>query len=231
MNELNNYYEVLELAPGCSQEEIESGYLKAKNAYSQDSAALYSLMSPEECQAMLEMIEEAYGILSSPVKRRDYDIARGFETPTNEFDPRNPANSSVPITESIAATPAAAPSGLVAQAQKNISKIVTTQRFALQYELNPELEQQIETCSEFSGEFLQQIREYKNVDIQRMADMTKVSKQYLVKIENEDLTHLPALVYVRGFVYQYAKCLKLNPDQVATSYIHRIKRLREETGG
>ncbi len=223
MDELNNYYEVLEVSPGCTQEEIESGYLKAKNAYAQDSAALYSLMSHDECQAMLNIIEEAYGILSSPVKRRDYDLARGFES--NRINETiNPMDSSKPFTSGLSRE-------AVAQAHKNISKIVTSQRFALEYEENLDFENQIESCIEFSGSFLQKIREYKNVDVQRMADMTKVSKQYLAKIETEDLSHLPALVYVRGFVYQYAKCLKLNPDLVATSYIQRIKRLREEQSG
>ena len=72
---------------------------------------------------------------------------------------------------------------------------------------------------------LKKIREYKNVDINRMAEMTKVSKTYIQKIEQEDVTNLPALVYVRGFVYQYAKCLKLNPDLVATSYLEHLKSI------
>jgi cytoskeletal protein RodZ len=98
----------------------------------------------------------------------------------------------------------------------------------LDYVKDPQFEQEIENCTEFSGEFLKKIREYRNVDIIRMADMTKVSKTYLQNIEKEDTRNLPALVYVRGFVYQYAKCLKLNPELVATSYLYRLRRLKEE---
>ena len=57
--------------------------------------------------------------------------------------------------------------------------------------------------------------------------MTKISKTYLQYIENEDVEKMPAIVYVRGFVYQYAKVLKLNPDLVANSYLQRIKALKE----
>jgi cytoskeletal protein RodZ len=61
-----------------------------------------------------------------------------------------------------------------------------------------------------------------------MSEMTKVSKTYIKNIEDEDTTRLPAIVYVRGFVYQYAKCLKLNPDLVATSYTYRLKNQKSE---
>jgi cytoskeletal protein RodZ len=85
----------------------------------------------------------------------------------------------------------------------------------------------IEQTTLFDGAFLKKVREYKNVELIRMADMTKVSKTYLRHIEEENTEGLPALVYVRGFVYQYAKCLKLNPDQVATSYLGHLKSAAE----
>ena len=209
MNDLKNYYEILELTPNCSQDEIDQGYIKAKNAYSADSAALYSLMSAEECELMLTHIEEAYDILSSPVKRRQYDEARGFVRSSEEVFEAQRLMPSVDTNKSM---------------HKSITKIVTRQQFTLEYNINPQMEQEIEQTTVFTGEALKKIREYKNVDIQRMADMTKVSKSYLIKIESEDMTHLPALVYVRGFVFQYAKCLKLNPELVATSYVHHIKK-------
>ena len=61
-----------------------------------------------------------------------------------------------------------------------------------------------------------------------MSDMIKVSKTYIRHIEQEQQERLPAMAYVRGFVYQYAKCLKLTPDLVATSYIHHIKSLNSQ---
>jgi cytoskeletal protein RodZ len=61
-----------------------------------------------------------------------------------------------------------------------------------------------------------------------MVEMTRISKTHLIAIENEDISKLPADVYVRGYVYQYAKVLKLNPDQVATSYIVHFKKLKSQ---
>ena len=60
-----------------------------------------------------------------------------------------------------------------------------------------------------------------------MAEMTKVSKTYIKAIEASDYDKLPAEVYARGFVYQYAKCLRLNPDLVATSYIALMRDAKQ----
>ena len=62
-----------------------------------------------------------------------------------------------------------------------------------------------------------------------MAEMTKISKTYIRNIEDDEIAKLPADVYTRGFVYQYAKCLKLNPDVVAKSYIHHLRQLKNPT--
>ena len=107
-----------------------------------------------------------------------------------------------------------------------VSKVQAYKKFGLSYNINSEMEQKIENCTEYTGPFLLEVREYKNVTIERMADMTKISKTYIRNIESDDFSKLPADVYTRGFVYQIAKCLKLNPDLVATSYIHHVRQLK-----
>ena len=73
-----NCYDVLEISSNAAPQEIESAYVRAKNAYSGDSVALYSLMTKDECDAVLEQIEEAYSVIGFPEKRREYDRLRGF---------------------------------------------------------------------------------------------------------------------------------------------------------
>lgn len=208
-----NYYEVLEVAPNASADEIFKAYTTAKTAYNGDSIALYSLLSEEEAHKVLELIEEAYNILSNPTKRKKYNQARGIvvEDETNFMATSKPKEEKE--TES--------------QVMSQMNKLVAKKRYGLEYEQDTEFEKEIEQCSEYTGEFLKRVREYKKVDIARLADMTKISKTYLQYIENEDVEKMPAIVYVRGFVYQYAKVLKLNPDLVANSYLQRIKALKE----
>ena len=61
-----------------------------------------------------------------------------------------------------------------------------------------------------------------------MAEMTRISKTHITALENEDLPKLPADVYVRGYVYQYAKVLKLNPEAVAASFLVNFKKLKNQ---
>ncbi|MCO4794220.1 MAG: helix-turn-helix domain-containing protein [Bacteriovoracaceae bacterium] len=218
-----NYYEVLEVPTDASSEEIHQGYIRAKNAYSQDSLALYSLMSKDECDSILDLIDEAYTIISDPNKRRAYDQARGInQSVRTSSQPERTFANTIQMDEHVLNPK------VDTTTSGNMSKTLAKNRFSLDYDVNEEFESEIEQTTEFTGELLQKIREYKKVDIPRLSDMTKVSKTYIRHIEDEEVDKLPALVYVRGFVYQYAKCLKLNPDLVATSYIFRLKQLKGE---
>jgi len=218
--EKKNYYEVLEVEPLATPSQIEQAYLRARNAYTGDSIALYSLMTRQECDDVLNQIEEAYSVLGFPEKRREYDRVRGF----------NKSRSAI-----IHSMPEELPRDAIQYEdfgsnliEAKVSKITAVKKFGLEYDKDSEMERIIEDCADFTGEFLKKIREYKNVSIERMAEMTKISKLLLNAIENEDLTKLPAEVYVRGYVYQYAKVLKLNPDKVATSFLLHFKKLKSK---
>lgn len=247
LDDKKNYYEILEVESTATLQEIRNAYSRSKNAYSGDSAALYSLMSQDECSKILDQIEDAYSILGTTEKRREYDKARGL----------NQANTQEGFNEKILSRPDYKPQNDLSDmlsnttnthdeiiqenamreefkyqqehSQKNIaavSKVQAYKKFGLNFTPDEDFEQEIENCSEYTGEFLQKIREYKQVTIERMAEMTKISKTYIKNIEADEHSKLPAVVYTRGFVYQYAKCLKLNPDLVATSFIHHIKQLK-----
>ena len=248
--DLKNYYEVLEIPANARSEEIYHSYQRAKSAYSLDSIALYSLMSPEECRNVLELVEEAYSILSDPGKRKRYDEARGLNREFNSMNYNALSDRTPPVrgefnsqkSASVSANPEFTLNSQTTGSDisvnghghsnnsgvntTNVNKLVTQKRFALDYVVNADFEKQIEDETEFTGDFLRKIREYKNLDLDRLSDMTKVSRMYLQGIEMEDFGKLPAPVYVRGFVFQYAKCLKLKPEVVANSYVTRMKKLK-----
>ncbi len=229
MNDLKNYYEVLEIPTSAKSEDIYHSYQRAKFAYSSESLAIYSLISSDECRNILNLIEEAYSILSDPAKRRRYDEARGLNLEFNStsYSPlaqRDPVNVREEFQRPAASSNFQGPS--TSPAASNVTKLVAQNQFALNFVVNTDFEKEIEETIEFSGSFLRKIREYKNLDIQRLCDMTKVSRTHLQDIEAEDFSRLPAAVYVRGFVFQYAKCLKLKPELVANSFIARMKKIK-----
>jgi len=218
--EKKNYYDVLEIDPIASPSQIEQAYLRARNAYTGDSVALYSLMTRQECDDILNQIEEAYSVLGFPEKRREYDRIRGFNKPKSAVIH--------PVAEDKTRDEMHYEDFGSNLIEAKVSKITAIKKFGLEYEKDSEMERIIEDCADFTGEFLKKIREYKNVTLERMAEMTKISKLLLSAIENEDLAKLPAEVYVRGYVYQYAKVLKLNPEKVATSFLLHFKRLKSK---
>lgn len=219
-----NYYEILEVATNAAPSDVYEGFIRAKNAYSQDSLALYSLMTKDECDNIVTLIEEAYSIISDPNKRQQYDEARGITNRYNAFEsgPR-PYQDKMSFKTS---APQSFDPEVRTPSAGSISKIVANSKYQLDYGKNTDMEQFIEQNTEWTGEALRKVREYKKVSIERLAELTKVSKTYLSCLESEDVAKLPAIAYVRGFVYTYAKCLKLNPDLVANSFIIRLKKLK-----
>ncbi len=67
------------------------------------------------------------------------------------------------------------------------------------------------------------MRERRSIEIDEIAGVTKVNPTYLRFLEEERFDDLPAAVYVRGFLKSYARCLGLDPDRVARSYMRRYE--------
>ena len=84
--------------------------------------------------------------------------------------------------------------------------------------------------TEFTGPLLRAVRESQGVDLRDVSQRTKVGRGYLEAIEGDDFGSLPAPVYVRGFVTELAKFLRLDAAQVSRTYIRRYKRHIEERG-
>jgi len=77
---------------------------------------------------------------------------------------------------------------------------------------------------EAPGAHLRHLRLGKSISLHRVADEIKVRASLLAKLEEEDFQHLPAAVYVRGFVIQYARLLGVpQPDTLATAYLSRME--------
>ena len=71
----------------------------------------------------------------------------------------------------------------------------------------------------FTGALLQEIREHRSVDLRDMGNHTKISLMNLRYLEQMAYAELPAPVYVRGFLKEYARFLRLPDKQVADTYM------------
>jgi flagellar biosynthesis protein FlhG len=84
-----------------------------------------------------------------------------------------------------------------------------------------------EAAGEFDGERLRRVRLQRGLELDEIAEVTKVNPTYLRFIEDERFDELPAAVYVRGFVVGYASCLGLDGKRVAKSYMTRYEESRD----
>lgn len=70
------------------------------------------------------------------------------------------------------------------------------------------------------GDELRREREIRGISLKEIAEATKVSQRLLEAIENDDYRYLPAPVFTRGFVREYARYLGLDCDEMVNRYIH-----------
>ena len=74
------------------------------------------------------------------------------------------------------------------------------------------------------GGYLKRCRENRGMTLRDVSNETRIRTTYLEQIENEELSALPAPVYLRGFVLEFARVLGLpDPEAITAIYLDLIK--------
>lgn len=68
------------------------------------------------------------------------------------------------------------------------------------------------------GEELRREREIRGISLKEIADATKISKRFLEALERNDHKTLPAPVFTRGFVREYARYVGLHAEDMVNRY-------------
>jgi len=193
-----NLYELLEIYPGASEEEVRRAVKRIRDWFGADGLACCGACTEEERQEYQRLAEEAHGHLLDRSRRREYDrshFPEGF---------RQAAERSAGVRESIAGT-------------------VTATRDSL-----PEVV--LENDRIVDGAFLGLIRRQRGVELEDISNRAKISVSYLRAIEEERFEDLPASVFVRGFVTEFARFLKIDPARAATDFLAKYERARSAGG-
>ena len=77
---------------------------------------------------------------------------------------------------------------------------------------------------EVNGQTLRRLREARRLTIDELAEATKIRRPYLAAIEEQDLDALPSRVYLRGFLTQIARVLRVDKQKLADGYLAFIAR-------
>ncbi|HZS36092.1 MAG TPA: P-loop NTPase [Polyangia bacterium] len=196
-----NLYEVLEIDPGASDEDIRRAYKRAREMYAHDSMVLCGLFTPERLQVVGQRIEEAYDTLLDPDRRRQHDL---------KLFPEGIPARPTPAT-GVHPTPAAP------RADETPMKVIDAPP-----------EPVIAPDTEFTGDILRRLREARGIDLLEISQRTKVGLGHLRSIEDERWDAMPATVYLRGFLVEYARFLRLDVSQVTKTFIARYSREKQK---
>lgn len=69
------------------------------------------------------------------------------------------------------------------------------------------------------GEWLRRQREMREISLRDIADRTKISLRYLEAMEADRFDLLPAPIFAKGFLREYARYVGLSPDEVVNHYL------------
>lgn len=67
------------------------------------------------------------------------------------------------------------------------------------------------------GQF-KKVREQRELSVENVADMLRISKDYIIAIEEKDYQALPEKVYAIGFIRGYAKFLGIDAEPAVSEY-------------
>ena len=235
-----NFYELLDVKPHASSQELERSYRRARRFFSSSNVATYALFQPDELNLLRRRIEEAYRVLNDPERRQRYDSemvdfqGQVLSTPPPAREPSPEETSEpeapMPVEEVRETTPAGEQKLLEMDGKQPPEEEPPAPRVEQvpPPEPSPPPMPVITESTEYTGALLKQVREARQISLEKIADVTKIALYYLRYLETESLEDLPAEVYIRGYLRQIARLLGLDPAEVSSGYLERLAKLKEE---
>ena len=188
-----SFYELLEVTPSATPEEIERAWERARVLYGPGSLAAYTLLTPEVAAALAARIDEAYEVLLDPEARAAYDARLPAEDARTARPSQEPPPAPAPPPVPVPPPPPVEPP----------RPFVPPEGAA------------------WTGELIRQAREARGLTVAQLSDRTKLSRQHIELVEAERFADLPVAVYLRGIVMCIARELRLDGQKVARSYLER----------
>ena len=214
-----NYYEWFGLDRGCSTFDINNQYEKLKKLYVGDNPMLRDIYSDSDLFILNSLVDTIFKELNDPEIRREYDMDIDSHLLSLE--------TSFPDIFII---------GEVIKKYNRVKKREVLVKKDV-YGRSAEKEVSSSGDSDFvdannifnkyrdlpvTGDLLRKIREEIGISYELIISRTKISNGVLYAIENDKYSQLPADLYVKNFVQQYCKTLKLsasNTEIIASGYI------------
>ena len=230
MSQNETYYDILKVERKATISEIVAAYHAAKNAFSRDSVATYSLFSSEEIKGVLYRLEEAYLSLSNIDKKREYDRWLDERAESGELPP---AMTELERKQKAHPLPREMQNNSMQNTPSNTQNIFAPVTSAPAPEAAPQATPVPDGTpillvegEELTGPKLREIREKRALSIDDVSRITKIPTKFIRSIEADDFKHHPARVYLQGFVKNMATLYKLDSKTVLKQYFDYIDKFQ-----
>ncbi len=199
----DSYYDLLEVSPTASFEDIRRANRRIRDIYGAESVAISGLYDPVNLEAVHRRLDLAYTTLMDAAKRKDYDLERFPDGVPNPVPPHGSGGASTQV---------------LPVRHAKVDDLAALAARPPMPELVPD--------TIYTGPLLRQVREAVGIELREIAERSKIGMAYLSALEGEVFLKLPAAVYVRGFLVQYARALGLDAERVKTTYLARFRAAR-----
>lgn len=217
------YYELMGLDRGCTTLDINNKYEKLKKIYISENTMLREVFDDEGLFIFNTLMEHVHKTLSDPELRREYDM---------EIDEHlGSLEESFPETFIL--------SDVVRRynrSKKGPARLIKKDVYGRDAEKKKpsedldfiDINEVFKKHSEdiVDGEKLKQIREEAGISLKSIISSTKISSFVINAIEGNEYESLPAEIYVKGFLRNYCKAIKINTEhseKIIKDYISLMK--------
>jgi hypothetical protein len=239
----STWYDVLDVARDADGPMIQLAYERAIALIEGKHLGAYFVLDPAATAAARRDIEAAFVTLSDQERRRAYDRSLVGDD-TDPALARVPAPSRPPTSATVSLTPRAAVRFLApidgpAPLTTTMTPPTTTtppmttppapstahRRIDLPSTPTPTPPPGLLSLDgEVNGQTLRRLREFRRLELDELAEATKIRRAYLAAIEEQDFENLPSRVYLRGFLTQIARVLRVDKNRLADGYLAFIAR-------
>ena len=214
-----NYYEWFGLDRGCSTFDINNQYEKLKKLYVGENPMMRDVYSDSDLFILNSLIDTIFKELNDSEIRREYDMDINSHLMSLE--------TSFPDIF------------MIGEVIKKYNRVKKREVLVKKDVFGRSAEKKVvaSSSSDFvdaneifnkyrdlpvTGDLLRKIREEVGISYELIISRTKISKMVLDAIENDKYAQLPADLYVKNFVQQYCKTLKMNASNtelIASGYL------------
>ena len=214
-----NYYEWFDLDRGCSAFDITSQYEKLKKLYVGDNPLLRNIYGDSDLFILNALIDTIFKELNDAEIRREYDmdIISHLVSLETSFPDIFIIGEVIKKYNRVKKKEVLVKKDVFGRSAEKKVVVSPDSDFADANEIFNKYRDLPVT-----GDMLRKIREEAGISYELIISRTKISNMVLDAIENDKYAQQPADLYVKNFVQQYCKTLKLNDENtqlIASGYL------------